>query len=333
MANVLLLSSAPPHPFDPWKHGTHFLLKHGSEIDTFGAHRVVDAPEEADLILFAEMGEAGAFAERVRAHPYYRRFRAKCFLFDSGDTSYPLLPGLYASLTRQNFRSDHCRTGFYLYLVANPFIGYRPPTGREKYLASFIGSRQTHALRAELYRFNRPDILVLDISSLRNRITYHGEADERAGFWSSYADAMMESKFSLCPRGRCPNSIRLYESMQMGRPCVIISDDWQPNEGVDWDSCSIRVAESDVARVPEILEQAADRAVEMGLRARAEWEKLFAPQVVFHHVVEQCLAIQRERGKAGPLERMYHHRHILQHPRMYLSSKANLYRNHQKIYW
>ena len=333
MANVLIISSAAPHPFDPWKHGTCFLLKHSAEIDTFQEHKLVEAPEDADLILFAEMGEAGFFAERVRAHPYFRRFRSKCFLFDSGDDCYPILPGIYASMTEHNFRLDHCRTGFYLYLIENPFVGYRPLSGKEKCLASFIGSRSTHPLRNKLYSFDRADILVEDTSKVRNQITYHGEPAERAKFWSMYADAMADSRFSLCPRGHCPNSIRLYESMKMGRACVIISDEWHPNDGVDWESCSIRVPESEVERLPEILEQAADRALEMGMKARAEWERLFAPQAVFHYVVEQCLAIQRARGEAGFLRSLYHHRHIVEHPRMYLRSKANLYRNNKKIYW
>ena len=309
------------------------MLTQSAEIDIFGEHKLVEAPEDADLILFAEMGEAGSFAERVRAHPYYGRYRGKCFLFDSGDISYPLLPGLYASLTTENFRPDHCRTGFYLYPVSNPFVDYRPPTGNERYLATFIGSRQTHPVRDKLFAFDRPDIPVVDTSSMRNRITYHGKPHERAEFWSSYANAMAHAKFSLCPRGQCPNSIRLYESMQMGRACVIISDDWQPNDGVDWDACSIRVPESEVERLPAILEQASGRAAEMGVRARAEWERLFAPQAVFHYVIEQCLAIQRERGEVGRLRSLYHYRYIVEHPRMYLRSKANLYRNNRKIYW
>lgn len=333
MPKVLLVSSAPATPFDPWKHGTHFLLRHSSEIDTFGVHQRVETPEKADVILFAEMGEAGSFSERVRAHPYYRRFRAKCFLFDSGDLNYPLLPGLYASLTRQNFRPDHCRTGFYLYMVSNPFLGYRSPTGRERYLASFVGSRSTHPLRDKLYAFGRDDIRVGDTSNVSQQMQYHGEPAAREKFWSDYADLMADSKFSLCPRGKCANSIRLYESLKMGRPPVIISDDWQPNDGIDWDSCSIRVPESEVDRVPAILEEASGSAVEMGIQARAEWEKRFAPQVVFHYVVEQCLAIQRARGKAGGLRSMYHYRHIIHHPRAYLTSKANLYRNNRKIYW
>ena len=43
--------------------------------------------------------------------------------------------------------------------------------------------------------------------------------------------------------------------MKMGRACVVLSDDWHPHDGVDWDSFSIRVPESEAARLPEILKE------------------------------------------------------------------------------
>ena len=334
MALVKLVSSAPPLPFDPWKHGTYFLLKHSAEMDTFGQHRLVEDPEEADLILFGEMGECGMFEERVRAHPCYRRFRSKCFLFDGfGDITYPILPGVYSSLRKNFYRPDHARTGFYLILIQNAYIDYRPPTGREKYLASFVGQRRTHPVRSVLLSFQRDDIYLADTTRDSTRMMYHGGPGERAKFWAEYADTIADSRFSLCPRGQAPNSIRLYESMQMGRACVILSDDWPPNDGVDWDSCSVRVPEADAARLPEILEQYADRSAEMGRSARREWEKWFAPQVAFHRIVEQCLEIASLRDRYSTLRSFSHYMPIFKNPMPYLRSKRSLYRNHHKIYW
>lgn len=334
MAKVLVLSSAVEGPFDPWKHGTCFLLKHSAEIDAFGEHHLVEDPEEADLILFAEMGECGIFEERVRAHPCYRRFRSKCFLFDGfGDITYPILPGVYSSLRKDFYRPDHARTGFYQILIQNVYIDYRPPTGQEKYLASFVGTRKTHPVRSALFSFKRDDIYVADTTGISLHMMYHGEPAERAKFWSDYADTIADSRFSLCPGGQAPNSIRLYESMRMGRACVILSDDWPPNDGVDWDSCSLRVAEADAARLPELLEKYADRSAEMGRNARREWEKWFSPKVAFHRVVEQCLEIGRLRGRYSTLRSYSYYRPIFRHPKLYLRSMRNLYRNNRKIYW
>lgn len=334
MAKVLVLSSAAGQPFDPWKHGTAFLIRHSAEIDAFQIHHLDDDPHQADLIVFGEMGECGQFGERVRNHPYYRRFPEKCFVFDSGDWMYYTVPGIYASLPEEQYRPDHTRTGFYLYLVTNSFITPRPFTGNETYLASFVGSTNTHPVRHKLFEFNRPDIFVRDTSGVSQRMQYRGEPREREQFWSNYADSLADSRFCLCPRGAGVGSIRLFESMKMGRAPVIISDGWHPNDGVDWDSFAIRVPEREVHRIPEILEKHVDCAGAMGARAREEWETWFSERVCFHRIVELCLDIARCRGESTRLRRLYHLRHIPLHPRRYLSSKKHLYlQNGKRIYW
>lgn len=333
MAKVIVLSSTGGKSFDPWKQGTAFLIRHSAELDTLRQHSLVEDPEEADIILFAEMGMCGAFAELVRHHPYYVRFPGKCFLFDSSDGAFPVLPGIYASLTEQNYRPDHTRTGFYLYLVENAFITYRPPTGNENLLASFVGSRITHPVREKLFAFHREDIVTRDTSRDSYRMMYHGQPAEREQFWSEYADSIAAAKFSLCPRGRGAGSIRLFESMRIGRACVVISDAWHPNDGVDWESFSIRVPESDAHRIPEILESYSDRAAGMGMRARSEWENWFSEKVRFHRIVELCLSIRDARRSFGQTQRMYNLRHIPLHPRRYLRSVRDLYRNTDRLYF
>ncbi len=333
MAKVVIVSSAGKSGFDPWIHGTTLLLRHSAELDTFHRHTLIDDPAQADIILFGEMGECGFFAERVRAHPYYRRYPEKCFLFDSADSPFPVLPGIYASLTKQQYRPGHTRTGFYLYVIENPFIRHRPLTGQESFLASFIGNSRTHPVRDQILALRRDDFLLKDTGKTSYRMAYEADPADRPPFWEEYADAMANALFSLCPRGVGAGSVRLYESMKMGRPCIILSDAWQPNPGVDWDAFSIRVPESDAPRLPEILERHAHRAPEMGLRARAEWEKWFSENVRFHRVVELCLDIQRSRSTFGRLQRLSHLRHIPLHPRRYLSSKKFLYRRDGKIWW
>ena len=333
MAKVVIVSSAVRADFDPWVQGTTLLLRHSAELDVFGQHTLIDDPAEADLILFGEMGECGFFAERVRAHSYYRKFPEKCFLFDSADKPFPVLPGVYASLTRQQYRQDHTRTGFYLYVNENPFIQSRPLTGQERFLASLIGNSETHPVRDLIFAIQRRDFLLKNTGGISTRMAYHADPMERPPFWKEYAEGMANALFSLCPRGVGTGSVRLYESMKMGRPCVILSDAWQPNAGVDWDAFSIRISERDASRLPDILERHADRAAEMGLCARAEWETWFSERVRFHRVVELCLDIQRCRKTFGRLQRLYHLRHIALHPRRYLSSKRLLYRRDGRIWW
>lgn len=335
MARVLIVSSNTDFPFDVWRHSSAFLLKHSAEIDRFGQHGLTEDPAEADIILFGEMGTAGKFAEMVRSHPWYRRFPEKCFLFDSSDFCCPTVPGVYASLTREQYSMGYAQTGFYLYLIENAFITPHAYTGKEKYLASFVGSRLTHPVRQGLFELGRSDIYVKDTAAYGAQITYHGEPQERARFWQEYADSMSEAQFSLCPRGRGTGSIRLFESMKMGRACVIISDDWQPNEGVNWSEFSVRIAQRDVRRIPEILEGEAHRAAEMGARARLAWEEQFSEGVRFHRIVELCLEIQRQtgRGRLARLKRTFRQTTHPKNLRWYLNSKKDLYNNTGKIYW
>lgn len=338
MAKVLILCSVnniPNVPFSPWKHSTEFLLKHAAELDRFGRHTVTDDPAEADIILFAEMSTCGIFAELIRRHPYYKCYTEKCFAFDTADFFFPVLPGIYASLSKDHYRLGGMRTGFYLYLIENAFITHRPCSGNEQYLASFVGSSNTRPVREKLFQIQRSDFFLKDTSSYSYWTTYHAEPSQRACFWTEYADAIANAKFSLCPRGQGTSSIRLFESMKMGRACVILADDWQPNHGIRWDEFSITIPERDASLVPEILALHASRAAEMGARARQVWEENFSERVLFHRIVELCLDIRNEDGNG----RFARRRRLLRHTanprnwRWYVSSKFQLYRTYGKRYY
>ena len=90
----------------------------------------------------------------------------------------------------------------------------------------------------------------------------------------------------------------------MGRVPVILSDEWLPPAGPDWEKFSLRLPERDAVRVPGLLEERADEALEMGRVARAEWEKNFSPDMIFHRIVELCLEIQKSRRLPEALDRL-----------------------------
>jgi hypothetical protein len=85
------------------------------------------------------------------------------------------------------------------------------------------------------------------------------------------------------------------ETMRTGRVPVIISDDWVEPSGPKWEDFSIRVAENAVSDIPRLLEAREAQAVEMGMRARDEWQRWFSDEVAFHRVVEWCLEIRARR--------------------------------------
>jgi hypothetical protein len=126
--------------------------------------------------------------------------------------------------------------------------------------------------------------------------------DHREEEHEAYAAEILASHFVLCPRGLSPSSHRCYEVMAMGRCPVIISDDWIAPRGVDWAACSVRVAEEDIARLPEILEGRLPEAAAMGAAARREWERWFAPETRFQRAVEELVDL-RDSRPAGHDER------------------------------
>jgi len=278
-----------------WPAGACTLFRESARLDSFGVHSVTEDPDEADLIVFAELGVEGLYSEWVRHHPYIKKYREKCFVFDIGDKSLPFLPGLYASLRKSTYDPARTRTGYYLRLDENPFIVSRPLEQTPRYLGCFVGSLENHPVRVELAKLASDRLLVEDTSAFAQRMLYVSPEEKQAGFWPHYADAMASSAFALCPRGRGPGSIRLYEALCMGRAPVIIADEWVYPERVNWERCSITVAERDIPRIPEILELNLGQAAELGLRARQEWEKFYAPEVRFHWLVEDCLALLRAR--------------------------------------
>lgn len=293
MANVLIATAASED--DEYNRGAYRKLRKSAGRDKFGEHRLVDEPNTADVILFAEIRGAGPYFEAVRGHPYVRQFRERCFLFSANDEIIPFLPGIYASIEAR-WHSRRTRSGSYLGISENDYVTFQPPDGREPYLFSFIGATENATVRSHLAKLQHPRGFFRDTSSETHRVWKRVLSElELQEFWKQYADVIKQSKFVLCPRGIGASSVRLFDTMKMGRVPVILSDAWVPPEGPDWESFSIRIPENRWRDIPALLASREGSSVEMGLRARAEWEEWFSEESCFHRVVEWCLSIQKDR--------------------------------------
>jgi len=82
------------------------------------------------------------------------------------------------------------------------------------------------------------------------------------------------------------SSIRLFEAMRAGCVPVIISDDWIEPPCGNWSSFSIRIPESDVARIPDVCSSRFDHAREMGMLAASTFRRYFAPDVFLDNAVD-----------------------------------------------
>jgi hypothetical protein len=81
---------------------------------------------------------------------------------------------------------------------------------------------------------------------------------------------------------------------------VIISDEWVPPRGPDWDAIGIRWPEGRTNGLSELLEERAADWPAMSASARAAHAEFFAPDVSFHRVLECCRELQVTSRPAPP---------------------------------
>ena len=287
MASVFLTSSLPSPPKSLRR------IRDLVNADTVGVHTLTEDPESADVLLFAESAWGNELLWEARRHPLVRRYREKSFVQCEIPRVVPYLPGIYTGVPRRWYRPDRVRTGSYLWMYQNPAVTYEPDGLPPEWLFSFVGDVKTHPVRRAILALDHPRSLVEDAGGYRS-VGKTG-LDAQSQYQRTYAETLQASAFVLCPRGVSPSSVRVFEVIRSGRVPVILSDEWVAPAGPDWPSFSIRVPEAEVASLPARLETLEPEAAAMGLLARQAWEKWFADDVVFHHIVEGCLDIARTR--------------------------------------
>jgi exostosin family protein len=295
MATVLLLSATPPDDEDDYNLAPLRVLEQSAAADDLQIHSPTHDPASADVILFAEILGAGFYFERVRTHPLVKEYREKCFLFCANDFVIPFIPGIYASIEKR-WSSNRTRPGLYLGEPGAEFLINTPLSDDSRYLYSFVGSIDTAPVRKNLAHLNDPRGFFHDTAADYQRVLHRKmPGEERKEYHRRYAEIAAASKFILCPRGLGTSSMRLFDTMRIGRVPVILSDEWVEPVGPCWDKFSLRVPECEYDKVPAILEEREAAAVEMGLLARAQWEDWFSERVCFRRVVESCLDIKMRR--------------------------------------
>jgi len=274
-------------------------LQAAAARDRFGTHRVTSNFREADAIIFAESHRdgtpAGLYLERVLADPVYRERPDICAIHLGVDRPVPLLPGIYPSVEAR-WQPAGVKSGSYL-VERNPFLQYDPTRAVEdaEWLGSFLGSMKE--VRRPLLDLRDDRLLVGDRGSEFVAALRAGDTEAVNRLKADYIETSQNSKFVLCPRGTGTSSIRLFETLELGRAPVIISDQWVPPEGPDWKTCSLRVRESEIACLGQILREREREAAAMGQAARRIWEDWYADDAIFHRLVEDCLdCLRRRRG-------------------------------------
>jgi hypothetical protein len=244
--------------------------------------RLVERRQDADVIVYPvpPWPDAEAPEPLKRLRP---RELARCFVFSQADEPFTWAPGMYASLPRSRARPG-ATGGFY---VAPNHRGADRLTdeleaarGLEPDLLwSFMGTGSNAPVRQRLLELDDPEALVRDTQRFSDEVRWRpaGDSDRRAAH-AEYAQAIGRSTFVVCPRGRGPGSMRLFEAMQAGRCPVILADDWLPPPFVDWEQCTLRVPETCVHELSALLHAHAGEARDLGRVARRVWEERFSPE-------------------------------------------------------
>jgi hypothetical protein len=258
--------------------------------DRFKVHTLVDAPEDADILLFTEahLLDDDWSLSTLRHSELWKRHADRSMVYDERDKPWCWAPGVYVSMPRKRF--DVVMQRAWGYYQIHP----RPRDGARDLLASFVASRSAPC-RAPLFDLKHDRVLV---SEAKGFVFYDPTSSdfERSRF--RFEESLVRSKFVLCPRGRGTSSIRMYEAMSAGCVPVIIADDWVPPHGIDLNRCTIRWPEGRAKGLLDRLELLEPHWDEMSAAAVATFDDNFGPEASYHRIIELCSQLVGAAGAA-----------------------------------
>ena len=263
--------------------GNNFIRRVSDILESSSRHFRVNNPNTADAVLFLESNRFKSqhdFASFQKTE-LLQEFAYKSFALNYSDSPVAFLPGLYVCLPRQSYHPCWTRAIPYPWPSPNKeLVTFKSQCVHPEYKLSFRGSL-SHPIRQK----------VLDVMAIHNEL---GPSHQIARWFNhtpdeqlEYLQEIVDSYFVLCPRGIGTSSYRLYEVLSLGRVPIIISDDWVPPEGVDWNSCSIRIAEGRVEELPRIVEYYLNRWPEMSASAENVWHNCFRESVLADYLFDQ----------------------------------------------
>lgn len=90
-------------------------------------------------------------------------------------------------------------------------------------------------------------------SNLQNRNGDLNVDDKHINKTKIYNELLLNSRYSLCPSGSGPNSIRFWESLACGSIPVLLSDTLELPKDIDWNNTIVILKENDIFNIENIL--------------------------------------------------------------------------------
>jgi hypothetical protein len=137
-----------------------------------------------------------------------------------------------------------------------------------KYLYSFMGGYQQAGyisdIRPRIFNMKHPKN-----TFIKNTGTWHfdnivftekqnkegtlNQDDKHIAKTNLYNQVLLDSRYSLCPSGSGPNSIRFWESLAIGSIPILLSDFLDLPKHELWKNAILRVKEAEIETIPTIL--------------------------------------------------------------------------------
>jgi hypothetical protein len=110
-------------------------------------------------------------------------------------------------------------------------------------LFSFVGTHTSHVVRYKMKERIQGDNIIYRDSYHVNSNSFKKTTNLKEKEELEYKSILERSKYSLCPRGSSPSSVRFWESLHAGCIPILISDNWKLPEW-DWSKTIIKIKES-----------------------------------------------------------------------------------------
>jgi len=254
-------------------------LKRLAELSQSYLTQFVDNPEEANLILVVDISNKNLF-ENLRKNLIWRKYPNKCFGIYEGDFAPIFLHGLYSDARKSLFNFNRfLGLDYHMHQICfkNPVPDCKNIHNHEKQLLYSFAGRMSHKLRKKLLSSSFPEneVQLINTSSY-NHFDETGEFRQK--FQQTYWQLSIQSKYVLCPRGAAASSVRLFEMMEAGIAPVIISDDWIPPYGPNWQDFAWIIPEKNIPSLYSIVKSHEDEWQIRGQKARLAWEEHFTSE-------------------------------------------------------
>ena len=262
--------------------------------------RPVESAAEADIVLIDERYEfrTWRYTDQLTSCDFLRQYASRILVINHDDLARVFFPGLYVSLEKTNPSLIHA-----LPIPYKRDLWQTPVPEAFKFdpdkLFTFRGTYHSHPIRKKLGQ-TLSSISEGDCEQYSKAFQSHDEGDQE-----QYIRDILQARFSLCPRGFSPSTYRVYESMQLGRCPVIISDDWIPPPGPRWDAFAIFVKEADIGSLPEILSHKAEQSKMLGKLAHEAWQEHFSWPARWTYFLEQVVRAHQTKPDIPGFSELY----------------------------